>query len=60
MSANIWQDFAKLNGMNPDEFFDELIVTTMAAASMKIDEQKTNAIKLTKGDYTLIVVDNTK
>lgn len=60
MSDNIWKDFAKLNGMSQDEFFDELIVATMAAVSMKIDEQNTNAMKITKGDYTLIVVDNTK
>ena len=60
---NIWQDFAKLNGMTPLEFSNEIITAAMAVMSMRLDEDKTNdtnAMKVTHGGLTLMLVDNSK
>tara|TARA_R110000737_G_scaffold347725_1_gene379956 strand:+ start:105 stop:317 length:213 start_codon:yes stop_codon:yes gene_type:complete len=60
MNKNIWMDFARVNGMSPSEFFSELTVATMAAMAVKLDESELDAIKVTHGKYTLILVDNEK
>ena len=57
---NIWKQFAALNGMTTDEFFSELTLATISAMSLKLDEQDVNAIKVTQGQYTLMLVDNDK
>lgn len=41
-------------------FFDEVITTAMVIMSMKIDEQDSNAIKITKGNLVLMLIDNDK
>ena len=60
MSNNIWKDFAALNGMSPEEFLSEITLATIAAMSMKLDTQDSNAIKITQGQYTLMLIDNDK
>lgn len=60
MKENIWKDFARLNGMTPEEFFNEITLATMSVMSMKLDEQDTNAIKVIRGQYTLVLIDNDK
>ena len=60
MNNNIWKDFAKLNGMSPEEFLSEITLATIAAMSMKLDAQDSNAIKITQGQYTLMLIDNDK
>lgn len=60
MSDNIWKDFAKLNGMSEGEFFNEIILVAMAVMSMKLDDEESNAIKITKGNHTLMLIDNDK
>lgn len=60
MDKNIWKDFAELNGMSESEFFSEVTMTTIAVMSMKLDEGDSNAIKVTQGKYTLMLVDNEK
>ena len=57
---NIWKDFAKLNGMTPEEFLSEITLATIVVMSMKLDEQDSNAIKITQGQYTLMLIDNNK
>ena len=61
--TNIWEDFAKLNGMTPTEFFNEITTVAMAVMQMKLEDDKTNntnAIKVVHGDLTLMLVDNSK
>jgi len=53
MEKNIWREFAILNDLSNDEFFDELVVATMAAMSMKLDKQDKAAFIITKGEYQL-------
>jgi len=53
MNTNIWREFAELNGMTQDEFFDELVTATMAIMSMKLDKQDKDALIVTKGEYQL-------
>ena len=53
MKKNIWREFAALNGLSNDEFFDELVTATMAAMSMKLDNQDKDALIITKGEYQL-------
>ena len=60
MDKNIWKDFAALNGMSPKEFFNEITLATMSVMSMKLDESDSNAIKITQGQYTLMLIDNDK
>ena len=60
INRNIWKEFAALNGMSPEEFFSEITVAAMSAMSMKLDESNTNCIKITKGNYTLMLIDNDK
>ena len=60
MSNNIWKDFAELNGMSEDEFFAEVTLSTIAAMSMKLDKSDSEALKITRGQYTLVLIDNDK
>ena len=60
MAINIWKDFAALNGMSPDEFFSEITLATMSVMSMKLDKSDLEAIKVTRGQYTLVLIDNDK
>ena len=62
MSNNIWRDFAKLNNMTQEEFFSEMVYTTMAMMSLKLDKADSDkdAVQITKGRYTLVLVDNEK
>lgn len=53
MDNNIWREFAALNGLSNDEFFDELVTATMAIMSMKLDGQDKDALIITKGEYRL-------
>lgn len=57
---NTWRKFAEINGMSQEDFFNEVITTTMAIMSMRLEEQDSNAIKITKGNYTLMLIDNDK
>ena len=57
---SIWRDFAKLNNMSQEEFFSEVTLSAMAVMSMKLDESDSDALKITKGQYTLILIDNDK
>ena len=59
-TENIWKDFAKLNGMSPEEFTSEMTLATIAMLSMKLDESDENALKITRGQYTLMLIDNDK
>ncbi len=60
MSENIWKDFAKLNGMSQEEFSSEIILAAMSVMSLKLDKSDTNCIKITQGEYTLMLIDNDK
>ena len=60
MNKNIWRDFAKLNGMSESEFFSEITTTAMAVLSMKLDKSDSDAMKITQGKYTLMIIDNEK
>lgn len=60
MNGNIWKEFAELNGMSQDEFFNEITLATIAVMSLKIDEQSGDAIKINQGQYTLVLIDNDK
>lgn len=60
MKNNIWKDFAELNNMTEAEFFNEVTLSTMAAMSMKLDKSDSEALKITRGQYTLILIDNEK
>ncbi len=53
LSDNIWKDFAGINGMSQDEFFDELVTATMAMMSMKLDKSDKNTLIITKGEFRL-------
>jgi hypothetical protein len=56
--SDIWRDFAKLNNMSKDEFFSEVTLSAMAIMSMKLDASDSNALKITQGKYTLMLIDN--
>ena len=58
--SNIWKDFAEINNMSQDEFFSEVVTSAMAMMSMKLDSEGGSAIKVTKGEYTLMLIDNSK
>ena len=60
MTNNIWKDFAKLNGMEPEEFFNEITMAAMTVMSLKLDDAESNGIKITQGKYTLMLIDNEK
>jgi hypothetical protein len=60
MSDNIWRDFAQLNDMTEEDFSSEVITSAMAMMSLKLDKSDLPAIKVTKGQYTLMLVDNEK
>lgn len=60
MNKNIWKDFAQLNGMQPEEFFSEITMAAIAVMSLKLDDAESNGIKVTQGNYTLMLVDNDK
>lgn len=60
MTENIWKDFAKLNGMSQEEFSSEIILAAMSVMSLKLDKSDTNCIKITQGEYTLMLIDNDK
>jgi len=55
---NIWRDFAEINGMSQDDFFDEVIRTTIALISNTLDKTDNKAIKITVGEYTLMLINN--
>ena len=57
---NIWRDFAKLNNMSQEEFFSEVTLSAMAVMSMKLDDSDSDALKITNGQYTLMLIDNDK
>jgi len=60
MTENIWKDFAKLNGMSQEEFSSEIILAAMSVMSLKLDKSDTNCIKITQGEYTLMLIDGDK
>lgn len=57
---NIWAEFAKLNGMSPEEFLSEMMTATIAAMSMELDKSDTNTMKTTQGQYVLVLIDTDK
>lgn len=59
-TENIWRDFAKLNGMSQEEFSNEVILAAMSVMSLKLDKSDTNCIKITQGNYTLMLLDKDK
>lgn len=59
-TENIWRDFAKLNGMSQEEFSSEIILAAMSVMSLKLDKSDTNCIKITQGNYTLMLLDKDK
>ena len=55
---NIWRDFAEMNGMSQDDFFDEVTRTAIALMSNTLDKTDNNAIKITIDKYTLMLINN--
>ena len=55
---NIWRDFAEINGMLQDDFFDEVTRTTIALLANTLDKTDNKAIKITVGEYTLMLINN--
>ena len=55
---NIWRDFAEINGMSQDDFFDEVVRTAIALISNTLDKTDNKAIKITVGEYTLMLINN--
>lgn len=61
MNKNIWKDFAQLNGMSQEEFSNEIILAAMSVMSIKLDkEELSKTMQITKGQYTLRLIDNDK
>ena len=46
---NIWQEFAKLNGMTPKQFEDEIIITAQAVLAMKLNKDKEDELQIIAG-----------
>lgn len=43
-----WQQFAKINGMSPDEFEKEIFLVAAALGAKKIDESNGDSLDLLK------------
>ena len=46
MTKNIWQDFAALNGMSPDEFANEILMVAQAILPMQLNEHGAQSMRL--------------
>lgn len=43
---NIWQDFAELNGMTPQQFENEIITVAQAVLAMRLNEAGEDELKI--------------
>ncbi|MDB4261549.1 hypothetical protein N9878_01645 [bacterium] len=48
---DIWEQFAKMNGMSPEEFQTEIFTVAITLASLRMDEEGADQVIFRHGGY---------